>query len=172
MVPYVNHLAVPVNDVERASAFYEDWFDAKVVPSPKFTIPVAWVLLGAVQIHLVLRHGDSSPAYHFAVTVESREQFEALYRRADREGNFDRETFQHHICERLDGMVQMYVRDPSGNIVECNYPDLDDLDPEIVAAIKRWVDYNEHSEWNDTSSPLVSAQFGLEALPGDLSAGR
>lgn len=171
MVPYVNHLAVPVDDVEQASAFYEDWFDAKVVPSPKFTIPVAWVLLGAVQIHLVLRHGHSSRAYHFAVTVDSPEQFEALYRRAEREGNFDHETFQHHICERLDGVVQMYVTDPSGNIVECNYPDLDDLDPEIVAAIKRWVDYNEHSEWTNASPALVSAQIAPAAVSGGPVAG-
>lgn len=89
-VPYINHLAIPVDDVDRATAFYEDWFDAKVVPSPKFAMPVAWVLLGKVQVHLVLRAGQTCQAYHFAVTVESREQFEALYWRADREGTFDR----------------------------------------------------------------------------------
>lgn len=171
-VPYINHLAVPVDDVDRATAFYEDWFDAKVVPSPKFAMPVAWVLLGKVQVHLVLRAGQTCEAYHFAVTVESREQFEALYWRADREGTFDRETFGHHLFERLDGVVQVYLRDPSGNIVECNYPDLDDLDPQIVAVLRRWSDDNEQSEWNNSPSLVTSERIGVGAVLGDRLAGR
>jgi lactoylglutathione lyase len=153
-VPYVNHLAVPVDDIDRAAAFYEDWFGATVVPSPRFTIPVAWVVLGDVQVHLVQRPDRTSGAYHFGVAIESREQFEALYWRADREGIFERETFEHHLYEATGGVVQLYVRDPSGNIVECDYADVDDLDPEIAALRKRWSDYNEQSEWNNRASLL------------------
>jgi catechol 2,3-dioxygenase-like lactoylglutathione lyase family enzyme len=158
-------VAVPVDDVERATAFYEDWFDAKVVPSPKFAIPVSWVVLGKVQVHLVLRPGQSSKAHHFAVTVESRERFEELYRRADREGTFDRETFEHHIYEASGGVVQMYLRDPSGNIVECDYPDVDDLAPEIVAVLKRWSDDSEQSEWNAKASLLVPEPTAASSDP-------
>src|SRR5438552_2769332 len=78
-VPYVNHVAVPVDDVDQAVAFYQDWFDARVVPSPRFPVPVAWVLLGKVQLHLVQHPGQPSVAYHFSVAFEHREQFEALY---------------------------------------------------------------------------------------------
>jgi catechol 2,3-dioxygenase-like lactoylglutathione lyase family enzyme len=171
-VPYVNHVAVPVDDIDRAAAFYEDWFDARVVPSPTFPIPVAWVLLGRVQVHLVLRPDQACEAHHFGVTIESREQFEALYWRADREGIFEREAFQHHLYEATGGVMQLYVRDPSGNIVECDYPDVTDLDPEIVAVRRRWSDYNAESEWNGSGSPFTPKQVGPRAVSGDPPADR
>lgn len=169
---YVNHMAIPVDDVDRATAFYEDWFGARVVPSPKFPVPVAWLLLGKVQVHLVQHPGQPSRAYHFGVAIGSREQFEALYWRADREGNLDRETFQNHIYEMPGGAVQMYVRDVSGNIVECDYPDVNDLAPEIVAASKRLSDYNEQSAWNNSSSLFMPEQAGLAAESIDPSRAR
>lgn len=164
-MPYINHVAVPVDDVERAVAFYADWFSARVVPSPKFPVPVAWLLLGKVQVHLVQHPGKVSPAYHFSVGFESREQYEALYWRADREGQLDRETFQHHIYEMPDGAAQMYLRDASANVVECDYPDIAALDPQIVAVRRRWSDLNEQSEWNRSSSLFMPEQTGLALDP-------
>jgi catechol 2,3-dioxygenase-like lactoylglutathione lyase family enzyme len=171
-VPYVNHLAVPVDDVDRSVAFYEDWFDATVVPSPTFPVPVAWVLLGKVQVHLVLRSGQASEAYHFGVAIDSRERFEALYRRAEREGIFERDAFKHHLYEATGGVVQLYVRDPSGNVVECDYTNVDDLDPEILAVRKRWSDYNERSDRNNDASLVMPRQVGLEAGARDRLADR
>ena len=66
-MPYINHVAVPVDDVDRAVDFYQDWFSAKVVPSPRFPVPVAWLLLGKVQVHLV-QHPDRASV---AVTGEA-----------------------------------------------------------------------------------------------------
>jgi extradiol dioxygenase family protein len=162
-VPYINHLAIPVDDVDQARAFYEGWFDATVVPSPTFPLPVSWVALGTMQLHLVLRPGHSGEAYHFGVAIESREQFEALYWRAAREDVFEREAFHHHLYEAPGGVVQLYLKDPSGNIVECDYRDVGDLDPEIVAVVKRWADLNEQSDWNDRASVFMSE-------PGELGA--
>jgi extradiol dioxygenase family protein len=159
-VPYVNHLAVPVDDVDRAAAFYEDWFDGTVVPSPRFPLPVAWVLVGAVQLHLVSRPGRVSDAYHFGIAIERRDQFEALYWRAEREGISDRKTFHHHLYEASGGAVQLYLRDPSGNVVECDYPDVNDLDPEITAGRRRWADDNEQSDWNKSASLFISGRVG------------
>lgn len=139
-MPDINHLAVPVDDVDQATAFYEDWFDAQVVPSPPFTVPVAWVLLGEVQLHLVTRPGLASEGYHFSLAIEDRDQFEALYRRATEEGVSDSETFQHHLYQTKAGVVQLYLRDPSGNIVECDYARVEDLNPAIAALVKRWSD--------------------------------
>jgi extradiol dioxygenase family protein len=171
-VHYVNHLAVPVEDVDRASGFYQDWFGARVVPSPRFPVPVAWLLLGKVQVHLVQHSSPASPAYHFGVAIESREQFEALYWRADREGHMDHATFPNHIYEMPGGAVQMYIRDASGNIIECNYRAMSELAPEIVAASKRWSDDNEQSDWNNSSTLFMPEQVGLEADPVAPVAGR
>jgi extradiol dioxygenase family protein len=155
-VAYVNHLAVPVDDLDRATAFYAEWFGATVVPSPRFPIPVSWVALDSVQLHLVLRPGHVHPAYHFGLAIESRERFEALYWRAAREGVFENEAFDHHLYEAPGGVVQLYLRDPSGNIVECDYRDVADLDPEIGTASRRWADLNEQSDWNRRASVFMS----------------
>ncbi|WCB94953.1 hypothetical protein DSM104299_03693 [Baekduia alba] len=148
----VNHLAVPVDDVDEATAFYVDLFAAQVVPSPAFPVPVAWVVLGNVQLHLVQRPAQATKAYHFAVSIERREHFEALYHRAGREDLFERDAVDHHLYEAPGGVVQLYLRDPSGNVVECDYADVHDLDAAVVADIRRWADLNEQSSWNDKAS--------------------
>ena len=164
---YVNHVAVPVEDVDRASAFYQDWFGARVVPSPNFPVPVAWLLMGKVQLHLVEHPSQPSSAYHFGVAIEGREQFEALYWRADREGHMDRSTFPNHLYEMPDGAVQMYIRDTSGNVIECNYRTMSELSPQIVAASKRWSDDNEQSKWNNSSTLYMPEQAGLASHPNN-----
>jgi catechol 2,3-dioxygenase-like lactoylglutathione lyase family enzyme len=162
---YVNHVAVPVDDVDRAVGFYVDWFGATVVPSPRFPVPAAWILLGKVQVHLVQHPGPPSRAYHFAVTIEDREQFESTYRRADREGLLERETFPNPIYQLPNGNVQMWLRDASDNLVEVDYADVNDLSPDIVAVMKRWSDDNEQSEWNLSSSLFMPQQAGLAPEP-------
>lgn len=158
---YINHVAVPVDDVERATDFYRAWFGATVVP---FDIPVSWVVLGDVQVHLVLRPRQASGAYHFAISIEDREQFEDLCRRARREDIFERGTFAHHLYEAAGGVVQLYVNDPSGNIVECDYPSVDDLDPEIAALRWRWADQSDQSEWN-RRAPLFEHRTSADGSP-------
>jgi catechol 2,3-dioxygenase-like lactoylglutathione lyase family enzyme len=159
-VPYVNHLTLPVADAKKAAAFYEDWFEARVVPSPKFPVSVAWVLLGRTQVHLVCR-GDATDAYHFGLAIETAERFEALYRRADREGFFDRTTFGHHIFEATGGAVQLYLNDPDGNLLECNFADVNGLASEILPEVRRWGGDIEQSEWNRSASLYMPEQEGL-----------
>ncbi|MGI5219333.1 VOC family protein [Nocardia sp. CA-290969] len=157
-MPYINHVALPVDDVDRASAFYVDWFGARVVPSPKFPVPVAWLLLGPTQIHLVQHPDQLSTNYHFAVSVEDRGEFEALYRRAESEDRLDRETFPNHIFELPNGNVQMWMRDHAGNVIEVDYPDITDLDSTIAAVAGRWVPDSELSAWNRQSSLFMPEQ--------------
>lgn len=155
-MPYVNHLTLPVDDAERAAAFYADWFGAEVVPSPRFHIPVAWVLLGRVQLHLVHRPATTSAAYHFGIAIEDRERFEGLYRRAEREGILDTDTFGHHLFEAVGGAVQLYLNDPAGNLVECDYPAAGDLAPEIHAQLQQWGGGIEQSAWNERARLFVA----------------
>jgi catechol 2,3-dioxygenase-like lactoylglutathione lyase family enzyme len=162
---YINHVAVPVDDVDRAAAFYVDWFDATVVPSPRFPVPVTWLLLGKVQVHLVQHPGPASRAYHFAVAIEDRERFEAVYRRADEEGLLERETFPNPIYQLPNGNVQMWLRDASGNLIEVDYHDAQELSADITAALKRWSDDNEQSEWNLRSTLYMPEQTGLAPEP-------
>ena len=177
-VPYINHVALPVDDVDRASAFYVDWFDARVIPSPKFPVPVQWLLLGKIQIHLV-EHAPQetdedarvgSTAYHFAVAIDDRDRFEFLYDRAQREGAFDTETFPNHIYQLPGGDVQLWIRDTSGNVIEVDYPNGEDLAPRIAHTAQRWVADDELTGWNRQASLFRPEQAGI-ATVGRLSGG-
>ena len=173
-VPFINHVALPVDDVDRASAFYVDWFGARVIPSPKFPVPVAWLLLGKIQVHLVQHDpagdmaGVPSTAYHFAVAIDDKAAFEELYDRAEREGALDTTTFPHHIFELPGGDVQLWIRDSSGNVIEVDYPDVADLDPRIAAQARRWTEDAELSDFNRQASLFRSDQAGI-ALTGRLA---
>jgi catechol 2,3-dioxygenase-like lactoylglutathione lyase family enzyme len=147
-MPYVNHVSIPVDDVADAKRFYEDVLGGVEVPSPNFGTPVAWLTWGGVQLHLVQVDRPASHAYHFAIAFESLATFEALCHRAEREGLANRETFGSHIFEAVGRSVQLYLNDPAGNLVECDYPSIDDLDPAISRHSKQWVDDAEQSDWN------------------------
>ena len=65
---------------------------------------------------------------------------------------YDHEALDHHLYEAPGGVVQLYLRDPSGNLVECDYPDVANLDAGIAAQIRRWADLNDQSSWNASAS--------------------
>jgi catechol 2,3-dioxygenase-like lactoylglutathione lyase family enzyme len=157
-VYFINHVSVPVDDIDRAVAFYEDWFGAHVVPSAAFPVPVAWLMVGKIQLHLVQNAATPAHAYHFGVAIEDRAQFEALYWRAEREGHLDHGLFDNHIYEMPGGVVQLYMTDSANNIVEVDYPYVDDLDPKIVDVMARWADATEQSEWNKSSTLFMDEQ--------------
>ena len=47
----------------------------------------------------------------------------------------DDETFTPTVRELNDGSVQMYLRDPAGNLVEIDWPDVTTLDRTVVTEI-------------------------------------
>ncbi len=62
---------------------------------------------------------------------------------------FRRETpapaFHHLGLEVNDGSVQMYLRDPAGNLVEVNWPDAASLDRTVVTEIHKLADERPQS---------------------------
>ncbi|MCA1729793.1 MAG: VOC family protein, partial [Actinobacteria bacterium] len=42
-----------------------------------------------------------------------------------------------NIYELPDGTVQLYLRDPAGNMVEVNWPDVSTLDRSVVGEIEK-----------------------------------
>ena len=62
------------------------------------------------------------------------DDFAAVYRRAVELDILDGETFGAPLRHHPAGWVQMYLRDPAGNLVEVNCPDLMTLDPDVRAA--------------------------------------
>jgi len=116
----LNHVSVSASDLEASTHFYEELFGLKRIATPNFGSPTRWLRVGDLQLHLFLRAGDPPAHHHFALTVQD---FETVYRKAQRLDAFDQIIVGGPIRELPDHSVQMYLRDPDGNLVEVDYPD-------------------------------------------------
>ncbi len=72
--------------------------------------------------------------HHFGIEVDD---FEAAYRKAKELGIRDKRYFPADVYELPDGAVQIYIRDPAGNLVEINWPDVTMLDRSVVTGIEK-----------------------------------
>jgi lactoylglutathione lyase len=124
-----NHVSIHADDLDESAAFYEQLFGMQRVATPTFAFPVVWLRLGSQQLHLFVRPGVQAPRFHhIGLNVDD---FEAVYWRAREEGLYDESAFFSGMYELPDGAVQMYLRDPAGNLVEIDWPDASTLDPRI-----------------------------------------
>lgn len=125
----LDHAALLVKDVERSRHFYGQALGMEEVLRPSnFTFPGAWFHKGRAEIHLIgeaepgratqvqpggYRPDELSVGYgaHFAFEVADLEEAR-------------RHLQAHHVAivggprPRGDGVLQMYVCDPDGYIVE------------------------------------------------------
>jgi catechol 2,3-dioxygenase-like lactoylglutathione lyase family enzyme len=127
----LNHVSVVANDLDASVAFYGDLFDFEPIPTPSFEFDARWLeMADGRQLHLFDLEAPPPRYHHFGVTVAD---LDAVYFEAKERGILtdfsDEDTYQ--LYSLPDGAVQMYVEDPSGNVVEVNYPDVEDLDPEV-----------------------------------------
>jgi catechol 2,3-dioxygenase-like lactoylglutathione lyase family enzyme len=129
----INHVSILANDLEESARFYEGLFGMERVPTARFAQPVLWLRLGEQQLHLFIRQ-DGKPmlGQHFGVDVDD---FDAVYAKAKDIGVLDTETFGASIRSHPSGWVQMYLRDPAGNLVEVDCPDVSTLSPETLADV-------------------------------------
>lgn len=127
----LNHVSVLADDLEESAAFYCDVLGMERVPTPNFEVPVQWLATDSGQVHLFERDMDAVPYYHFGLTVDD---FEAVYRRAKADGLFAQwgDSSDASIYRLPDGAAQMYLNDPTGNLLEVDYPDIEDVDASIV----------------------------------------
>lgn len=125
----LNHVSVSATDLEASARFYEEVFGLERIAAPNFGFPTCWLRAGDLQLHLFQRGVDAPAHHHFALTVDD---FEAVYRKAAELGAFDEATVGMSIRELPDHSVQMYLRDPGGNLVEVDFPDSSRLDRTVI----------------------------------------
>lgn len=130
-------MSVHADDLETSVRFYEEMFGMERLPTPNFGMNIRWLALGDQQLHVFERDVPKPEYHHFGLDVED---FEDVYLKARERGILDAETFSGAVRELPDGAVQMYMRDPAGNLVEVNWPDIGTLDRSIVTEIVRVAD--------------------------------
>jgi lactoylglutathione lyase len=123
------HTSVHANDLDESVRFYQELFGMEEIPAPDFPFPVRWLRLGDLQLHLFQSEDPAPRGHHFGVDVDD---FEAAYEKVGEMGVREKEGYFSYLYEIPDGAVQMYLRDPSGNMVEVNWPDASTLDRSVV----------------------------------------
>ena len=145
MTARINHVSVNALNLRESVAFYVELLGAEPIPTPNFGLPVQWMALGRTQLHLFERDLQPTSHHHFGVTVDD---LEPVYRAAERLGAFEHRAFNHHLVVLPGDVVQLYIRDPAGNLVEIDHYGAERLPGDIRAELKGLWDFNEQSEEN------------------------
>ncbi len=132
-----NHVSIHANRLEESVRFYQEIFGMEKIPTYTFAFPVQYLRLGDLQLHLFEREAPAPVYHHIGINIDD---FEGAYRRAHELGILDNQAFFEDIYELPDGSVQMYIRDPAGNLVELDWPDVTTLDRSVLPAFKRLED--------------------------------
>lgn len=112
-----NHIALQVADLQASAKFYGEVLQLERIEVPDNLKAIrAWFKIGTdQQIHLLA--GRTQPVVndrngsHFAIFVASMEKAEAYLTRL---------KLPFHKQTRFDGVIQIYVPDPDGYLVELN----------------------------------------------------
>jgi catechol 2,3-dioxygenase-like lactoylglutathione lyase family enzyme len=134
----LNHVSVHAEDLAESVAFYCDLLGMEKIPTPTFAFPVQWLRLGDQQLHLFVRENVAAPTFHHVgINIED---IESVYLRAQELDIQDKSAFFSNMYELPDGSVQMYIRDPAGNLLELDWPDVTTLSPELRSSIVKLSD--------------------------------
>jgi catechol 2,3-dioxygenase-like lactoylglutathione lyase family enzyme len=139
----INHVSVNALDLRTSVDFYVDLLGAEPIATPNFGLPVQWLALGRTQLHLFERDLTPTSHHHLGITVDD---LDPVYRAAERRDAFDREAFGNHLVELPGDVVQLYVRDPAGNLVELDHHGAARLPADLRAQIQRLADFHPQSD--------------------------
>jgi catechol 2,3-dioxygenase-like lactoylglutathione lyase family enzyme len=141
----INHVSINARDLSESADFYTDLLGAQPIPTPNFGLPVQWLALGRTQLHLFERDIQPTSHHHLGITVDD---LEAVYRVAERRQCFERQAFGNHLVLLPGDLVQLYIRDPSGNLVELDQAGAERLPDDMRAQLKSLSDFHDQSEEN------------------------
>ena len=132
----INHVSISANDLETSTRFYETLFGMERIATPIFETPVQWLRVGDLQLHLFLAEEAAAPVrHHIGFTIDDFDAaYEAVSTHADAEWGAE-------LVELPSGQVQLYFRDPAGNLIELNWRDARTLDRARYPTLRRLSDH-------------------------------
>jgi lactoylglutathione lyase len=111
----INHVTLIVDDLERASQFYEQELGLERLPTFKFDYPAQFFRINDTQ-QLHLSEWPDTPSFrgHVCLRVDD---FTTVFQRMRARDAIDI-TPWGKVRRLPDGAMQMFVRDPAGNLLE------------------------------------------------------
>lgn len=129
----INHASIVAESLDESARFYEEVFGMERLPTAKFPEPVLWLRAGTNQLHLFESDEVATLRAHVSFDVDD---FDAFYAKAKAMGILDSTAFGSAFRVHPAGWVQLYLRDPAGNLLEVDWPDASTLSPETLADAK------------------------------------
>lgn len=129
-VTEINHVTLIVDQLEKAAEFYEHELGLEVIPAFVFDYPTAFFKINETQqLHLTEWEDEQSFRGHICMVVDD---FNAIFQRMKELNIIDTKPWGK-VRQLPSGAMQMFIRDPSGNLVEISSrPEFkDQLDPAI-----------------------------------------
>lgn len=128
MTNSIHHANVMVDDLATAIEFYGDVLGLERAETPDLGFPAQFFAVGDQQEIHVNELGDVHPERsHFCLRLDD---FNGVFARALERGVFEKETWGG--ARRLpSGVMQAFVRDPSGNLIEISCGADQPVDPAI-----------------------------------------
>lgn len=112
---HLHHVNVNVDDLDRAVAFYRDVIGLPLDSTPDQGFRSQFFRLGTnQQIHMNEIADSHQFRGHFCIVAPD---FVAVFRRAKQAGAIDVQAWGR-VRRLPSGAMQMFVRDPAGNLVE------------------------------------------------------
>jgi catechol 2,3-dioxygenase-like lactoylglutathione lyase family enzyme len=145
----INHVSISAVDIDTAAEFYARLLGARRLPTPDFGLPVAWLALQDTQLHIFQSDEPPASRHHFGAEVDL-DRIVAAYRIAEEGDLFEDETFGGRLIGLPGDVVQLYLRDPEGNLVELDAVGAsrlpDELRPELKMLEEMRPQPGEHAE--------------------------
>ena len=151
-----NHVSIPARDVDETVRFYEEVFGLERIPTYNFGFRSTYLRCGDLQLHVFESDDPPHGGQHFALDVDD---FHAVHARATALGYLD-DRHGAAIRELPDGAVQMYLRDPAGNLVEVDWPDVATLDRARLPGLVRLADQHPQEGENRAATLYLRGAAG------------
>jgi catechol 2,3-dioxygenase-like lactoylglutathione lyase family enzyme len=154
MTARINHVSISAVDLRESVDFYVELLGAEPIATPNFGMPIQWLALGQTQLHVFERDVAVPSHHHLGITVDD---LEPAYRIAEARGALDDDAFGSHLVELPGDVVQLYLRDPAGNLVELDSPGAGRLPEDLRGRMRRLRDVRPQDDEQLSARLFVDA---------------
>lgn len=126
----ITHVNLIVDNLEKCRDFYTNVLGLEELPALKFDYPTQFYQIDEdTQLHLSEWPDQVPFRAHFCIEVDD---FNEAFRRFKRMGIIDTKPWGK-VRKLANGNMQMFIRDPSGNLIEITHHDNGTVEAEIFS---------------------------------------